>query len=42
MARILVADDHDAMRDGMVLALTRLGHDVQGVKGGAEAIAASR
>src|SRR5512142_1910808 len=42
MARILVADDHDAMRDGMVLALTRLGHDVQGVRGGAEAIAAYR
>jgi two-component system response regulator HydG len=42
MARILIADDHDAVRDGMVLALTRLGHDVQGVKGGAEAIAAYR
>jgi len=42
MARILVADDHDAMREGMVLALTRLGHEVQGVKGGAEAIAAYR
>jgi two-component system response regulator HydG len=40
MARILVADDHDALRDGMVLALTRLGHEVRGVKGGAEAIAA--
>jgi two-component system response regulator HydG len=42
MARILVADDNDAMRDGMVLTLTRLGHDVQGVKGGAEAVAAYR
>ncbi len=42
MARILVADDHDAVRDGMVLSLTRLGHEVQGVKGGAEAIAAYR
>jgi two-component system response regulator HydG len=40
MARILVADDHDALRDGMVIALTRLGHDVRGVRGGAEAIAA--
>jgi two-component system response regulator HydG len=39
MSRILVADDHDALRDGMVLALTRLGHEVQGVRGGAEAIA---
>jgi len=42
MARILIADDNDAMRDGMVLSLTRLGHDVQGVKGGADAIAAYR
>ncbi|HET6440160.1 MAG TPA: sigma-54 dependent transcriptional regulator [Anaeromyxobacter sp.] len=42
MARILVADDHDAMREGMVLVLTRLGHEVQAVKGGAEAIAAYR
>ena len=40
MARILVADDHDAMREGMTLSLTRLGHEVQAVKGGAEAIAA--
>jgi two-component system response regulator HydG len=42
MARILIADDNDAMRDGMVLSLTRLGHDVQGVKGGADALAAYR
>src|SRR5512142_2037169 len=42
MARILVADDHDAVREGMILSLTRLGHEVQGVKGGAEAIAAYR
>jgi two-component system, NtrC family, response regulator HydG len=42
MARILVADDHDALREGMVLSLTRLGHEVQGVKGGGEAIAAYR
>jgi two-component system response regulator HydG len=39
MARILVADDHDAMREGMVLVLTRMGHEVVGVKGGAEALA---
>jgi two-component system response regulator HydG len=42
MARILVADDHDAVREGMVLSLTRLGHDVQGFRGGAEAVAAYR
>ncbi len=40
MTRILVADDSDAMREGMVLTLARLGYDAQGVKGGAEAIAA--
>jgi len=40
MARILVADDSDAVRDGMVLTLSRQGHEVQGVKGGAEAVAA--
>jgi len=40
MPRILVADDSDAMRDGMVLTLSRAGHEVQGVKGGAEAVAA--
>jgi two-component system response regulator HydG len=42
MARVLVADDHDAVREGMVLSLTRMGHDVQGVRGGAEALAAYR
>jgi two-component system response regulator HydG len=42
MARILVADDHDAMREGLTLVLTRLGHEVLAVKGGAEAVAAYR
>ena len=42
MARILIADDHDAIRDGMAIALSRLGHDVLAVRGGAEAIAAYR
>jgi two-component system response regulator HydG len=40
MARILVADDSDAMREGMMLTLSRVGHEVQGVKGGAAAVAA--
>jgi len=40
MTRILVADDSDAMREGMVLTLSRLGYEVQGVKGGAPAITA--
>jgi two-component system, NtrC family, response regulator HydG len=42
MARIIVADDHDALREGMTLSLSRLGHEVLAVKGGAEAIAAYR
>jgi two-component system response regulator HydG len=42
VARILVADDHDAVREGMILSLTRLGHEVVGVRGGAEALAAYR
>jgi len=40
MARIIVADDNDAMRDGMALTLSRQGHEVLGVKGGAECLAA--
>jgi two-component system, NtrC family, response regulator HydG len=40
MTRVLVVDDSDAMRDGMVLTLTRLGYEVRGVRGGAEAVAA--
>jgi two-component system, NtrC family, response regulator HydG len=40
MTRLLVVDDSDAMRDGMVLTLTRLGYEVRGVRGGAEAVAA--
>jgi two-component system response regulator HydG len=42
MPRVLVADDHDAVRDGMAIALSRLGHEVVAVRGGAEAIAAYR
>ena len=40
MTRVLVADDSDAMREGMVLTLARLGYEAQGVKGGEEAVAA--
>ncbi len=42
MARILVADDHDAMREGMVLVLTRMGHEVLGREGRRGGIAAYR
>jgi two-component system response regulator HydG len=40
MARLLVADDNDAMRDGMALTLSRAGHEVLAVKGGADCLAA--
>jgi two-component system, NtrC family, response regulator HydG len=42
MARILIADDHDAMREGMAISLSRQGHEVLAVKGGADALAAYR
>ena len=29
MARILVADDHDALRRGLALSLTTAGHEVE-------------
>ncbi len=40
MTRVLVVDDSDAMREGMMLTLNRLGYEVRGVKNGAEALAA--
>jgi DNA-binding NtrC family response regulator len=38
MARILVADDHEALRRGLALALTAAGHDVQEAANGNAAI----
>jgi Nif-specific regulatory protein len=38
MARILVADDHDALRRGLALALTAAGHDVEEAPNGNAAI----
>ena len=40
MTRVRVVDDSDAMREGMMLTLNRLGYEVRGVKNGAEALAA--
>ncbi|HET7755406.1 MAG TPA: sigma-54 dependent transcriptional regulator [Anaeromyxobacteraceae bacterium] len=42
MARLLIVDDNDAMREGMAVSLARLGHEVRAAKGGAEALAAYR
>jgi two-component system, NtrC family, response regulator HydG len=40
MARILVIDDHDTLREGMTVTLTRSGHSVSAVKSGADGLAA--
>ncbi|MCP3103553.1 sigma-54 dependent transcriptional regulator [Myxococcus sp. K15C18031901] len=42
MARILVIDDHDTLREGMTVTLTRAGHAVSAVRGGQDALAAYR
>ena len=38
MARILVADDHDALRRGLALALSTAGHDVEEAANGNAAL----
>ncbi len=40
MARILVVDDNDTMREGMAVTLKKSGHDVLAFKTGADAVAA--
>ncbi|MBJ6761163.1 sigma-54-dependent Fis family transcriptional regulator [Myxococcaceae bacterium JPH2] len=40
MARILVIDDHDTLREGMTVTLTRAGHAVSAARSGAEGLAA--
>lgn len=42
MARILVIDDHDAMREGMALTLRKAGHDVSAARSGSDGLAAFR
>ena len=38
MGRILVVDDHDSLRKGLVKALTNAGHDVEDAPNGTGAI----
>lgn len=38
MSRVLVVDDHEAVRTGVVLLVERLGHEVEAAAGGAEAL----
>jgi two-component system, NtrC family, response regulator HydG len=40
MARILVVDDHDTLREGMAVTLGRAGHAVSAARSGAEGLAA--
>jgi len=40
MARILLAEDDDSMRQFLTMALERAGHDITSVEGGLEALAA--
>ena len=40
MAKVLIADDHDAVRDGMAVSLKKIGLDVAAVRSGADALAA--
>jgi two-component system response regulator HydG len=40
MARILVIDDHDTLREGMTITLSRSGHTVAAVRSGADGLAA--
>jgi len=42
MARILVADDHDALRRGLALSLTTAGHDVEEAGNGNAALVVDR
>jgi two-component system response regulator HydG len=42
MARLLIVDDNDAMREGMAVSLARLGHEVRAARSGEEALAAYR
>ena len=40
LARILVIDDNDTMREGMAVSLKKAGHDVLAFKSGPDAISA--
>ncbi|ATB31240.1 sigma-54-dependent transcriptional regulator [Melittangium boletus] len=40
MARILVIDDHDTLREGMAVTLTRSGHSVTAARSGTDGVAA--
>ena len=42
MARLLIIDDHDAMREGMAVTLRKAGHEVWAVRSGADGVAAFR
>src|SRR5689334_13569642 len=39
MARVLIIDDHDSMREGMAVTVKKQGHDVAAVRSGADGVA---
>jgi two-component system, NtrC family, response regulator HydG len=39
MARVLIIDDHDGMREGMAVTLTKHGYDIAAVRSGQEGVA---
>jgi two-component system response regulator HydG len=42
MARVLIIDDHDSMREGMAVTVKKQGHEVAAVRSGAEGLVAYR
>ncbi|MGI5862465.1 MAG: sigma-54-dependent transcriptional regulator [Myxococcales bacterium] len=40
MARVLIIDDNDTMRDGMAVSINRMGHEVAACSNGADGVAA--
>src|SRR5919197_6149000 len=42
MARVMIIDDHDGMREGMAVTLRKHGHEVAAVRSGPDGLAAYR
>ena len=42
MARVLIIDDNETMREGLMATVKRMGHEVMGAAGGTEGLALMR